>query len=156
MCAVLFLQTLLQNKFRAWPTVRVAAERGLSLWCCQVEVEVSRQVFDPHWRVFWEQGLTASQLLLQVPNIKLKGTRPTKYYGCILRNNTSIMHRCDWIWACDGVPWRSYNAVLCLCVCITFMAFKGFTKPIIFSFFYISFLTMIRQILSALVGMINY
>lgn len=59
------------NHNKARLTVRVAAERGLSLRYFQTEVQVSCQVFEPHWWVFWKQGLTASQLLLQVPNIQL-------------------------------------------------------------------------------------
>lgn len=113
----------------------IAAECGLSLWRCQIEVEVSCQVFEPHWWVFWKQGLTASQLLLQVPNIQLKRTRQRKYHGCIFRNNTAIIQRWDCISACDSVLSRCHNAVLFLCVYTTiFMGFRGFTKPITFIF----------------------
>lgn len=56
----------------------IAAECGLRFWRSQIEVEVSCQVFDPHWWVFWKQGLTASQLLLQVGNVQLKRERGIK------------------------------------------------------------------------------
>ena len=50
----------------------VAAECGLGVWSIQLDVEVSCQVFNPHRGIFWEQSLTAHQLLLQLPNIQLR------------------------------------------------------------------------------------
>lgn len=50
----------------------VAAERGLGVRGRQVEVEVSCQVFHPHGGVFWEHGLAAGQLLLQIGDVQLR------------------------------------------------------------------------------------
>lgn len=49
----------------------VAAEGGPGVRRRQVQVQVPGQVFEPHRRVFWEEGLTVSQLLLQVAHVQL-------------------------------------------------------------------------------------
>lgn len=117
-----------------WPTVSIAAECGLGLCRGQIEVEVSCQVFDPHWWVFWKQGLTAGQLLLQVRNIQLKEKREN-FEAVHSETNTSIMHRWYRVSTCDSLLGRRHNAALFLCVWVKiFIAFRGFAKPITFLF----------------------
>lgn len=93
-------------------TVSVAAECGLSLWRSQIEVKVSCQVFDPDWWVFWEQSLTASQLLLQVPNIQLKTDKTT--WGSVHLETTHSL--CCVFISMWYLLWRRHNAALFLCL----------------------------------------